>query len=409
MSSKEQVSEGKIQGAESVGSISDLFTMDESQYTEDTEDSSEETQETENPAEEAIDDDDNNSEDSKVDFDEENSTEEDTDEDKDVDPEPNNDTKDEDTKDQGNSNNDNEGEEEDDGEFFGGLIELFVENAFLEPIVNPETGEEQKVPNSEEGLKQLLEYNSSKKAQDLFSEMYSSLNENDAKAVKYILEGGSLSEWEKIQGSDTIGEDFDISKEDNQETVIRKWFESQDLEDSEINEMIETYKDSDTMEKQAKLAKKQYLKLQHKEREKSLEAEKNRKEEERKRLEEEAVKFKDTVMKAEKIKGFELSKKDRQELYDYVTKPIDDKGNTQSELDVKDDLDTALLIEYLKMKDFDFSKLEKKIASKEKINLRKKLSNYTDSHTKGSSGKGNQGNGNSPSSEVPVLPWTKNI
>lgn len=264
--------------------------------------------------------------------------------------------------------------------------------------------QEEELEDDLDTFKKVIEQSTNKKAEALFNSIYQNLDEKNASALRFILEGGDVEEFTTEFSGKPIDENFDISDTDNQKKIIRLWYKNQGVEDGEINEMIESFLDSDTLLKQASLAKKNYTRQQRDLVEKKIEAQKEQQAKRQQEIERSREEFKNKVLTQEKLKGFNLPKRDREKLYDYITKPVDGK-RSQSEIDSSEDVDTLLLIEYLKMNKFDFSKLEKEVANKERIKLKKTLSNYKDSNAGSAKSKLNGGEIEEVESLPSRLPW----
>lgn len=286
-------------------------------------------------------------------------------------------------------------EEEGIDEDFKALVTYMVDKGLIE------VDEEEGIEASESALLDAYDSTVKNKASEMFNNMYSQLSNTDAAAVKFILEGGTIEEFNQML-TNGMPVDLDLSSETNQEKIIKEWYKSQGLDTDEIEDMIESYKDSDTLAKQASIAKKSYTKQQQAMLEKQVEAKKVEAERRKQEIEENKIQFRKKVLETDSLKGFNVSKRDREALYNYITQPIDGR-HTQSELDVKNDIDTLLMIEYLKMKQFDFSKLEKQVASKERLRIKKSLSNFTDGNAKKANSKTQESEELKDS--LPNLPW----
>ena len=145
----------------------------------------------------------------------------------------------------------------------------------------------------------------------------------------------------------------------------------------EIDETVEGYKEGGLLEKQAAIAQKKLARWQSDKNDalvRQREADKLAAEQ---LATEQADAFRKSVIDKREIAGFKLTKQKAEQLYDYITKPIDKEGKTKF---AKDDTEeTRLLYALMAMEGFDKSKLSKEIETKQAITLKKKLSNYKDS------------------------------
>jgi hypothetical protein len=85
------------------------------------------------------------------------------------------------------------------------------------------------------------------------------------------------------------------------------------------------------------------------------------------------------VIKKGVIKNFLIPAEDREKFYNYIGKPLNTKGETQAVIDeTNEDLETSLVIDFLRYKKFDLKTLINNIAITQKVqNLRSRLSNKT--------------------------------
>lgn len=203
----------------------------------------------------------------------------------------------------------------------------------------------------------------------------------DARAfIKFKREGGSTSDFFKVysQNTDTFL-DGDIEDPKFQEKVIRKQLESEEWDEEEIEDRLESLSDNGRMKK---VAERYFNKMQ----EEAEEDKKNllKEAEQRKELalkNEEAFKssIKETLETQEELNGFTLNDKDKKDLFNFLTrkekssgeKPV--TGFQRKMAEVFQDRNKLVLLSKILYNDFDFSALEKKTTTKKVKEIKSRL------------------------------------
>jgi len=254
----------------------------------------------------------------------------------------------------------------------------FIQNT-LQELIDDETlsfDPDKEYPTSLEGLRELINETKEVFADEAVENFKSSMGEEGAELMDYLSKGFSVDEYLEMKQEVDFSK-VDLNSERNQALLVEDWLKVQGHSQDEIQDLIETYMDSNILDKQAKIAQsklsawqKQNNEARIKQREEEIE---NRQIEEQQLAEE----FREDVLNAEEIAGFKVSKSTRQRLLDYITKPVNREGKTQFQLD--DNVETRMLYALLAMNKFDRSTLEQEIRTKQSIKLKRDLSNYSDS------------------------------
>lgn len=216
--------------------------------------------------------------------------------------------------------------------------------------------------------------------------------------------GGDIREAFEILADVSYAE-IDETDPDFQSDLIRDYYQFQEWDESEIKGKLEQLEEagSDALAKEAKIAKKYLVKQQDKERaeyEKSVEDNKKQKETKQK---ETLESIKSLVFETEDLGGFKLTKKDREKLFEHITKPVDKKtGETQLARNRRDPV-KQLLAAYLDMIDYNVEDVERKAATKATTKLKQAISRTTDIVAKGTKGKPVE---DKVSTKIPEGPWT---
>lgn len=229
-----------------------------------------------------------------------------------------------------------------------------------------------------------------------------SIPEEYQSIINHLQTGGTLSDWvEAVRPTDF--DSINMEDESNQKQLIEDHLTLTGMDAEDIEERIQELEDLGTLEKAATTAVK-YLKKNEAVKVKQYEQELEETVSVQKKQQEDALEdFHRTVLSTEDLKGIKLSDKaQRQELFDYITKPTNKKGESKYVLDNKN-IDNQLALAYMSMRNFSFKDLEKAVETKVTRDLRKSLSRITDTNAKGVSG--STGRVNTESKKIPKGPW----
>ena len=122
----------------------------------------------------------------------------------------------------------------------------------------------------------------------------------------------------------------------------------------------------------------QLVKYQEESNQAKVEARNARIEQERAEAIEQNRQLEQKILKKDKIAGVELSPKERQELADYILKPVNEGKQTQMMLDEVEDSDAALLYAYIKKNKVSLAKLQTKAETKATLKFKKSIDKHSD-------------------------------
>ena len=253
----------------------------------------------------------------------------------------------------------------------------FVEELYNEGVLDFDENEEYN--DDIEGFAKIVDYTVSKKVKDKLDSIPPTLRE----AIRIAEEGG---DWLEIvdASSEVDYSHVDMDDEDNYSILIEEYLQDQELDSDEIDEMIQSYRESNTLQKQAKMAQKYLIRR----REQSILEATNRQNEaikaKQRQAEEVQNNIKSKILSLDEIAGFEISKKEKQNLIDYIFKPVNRQGETQVQVDMKVDDTMSIKQAYLMMKKFDFSQVEKKAKTNTTRDFKKILNKYSETSKKSS-------------------------
>lgn len=149
---------------------------------------------------------------------------------------------------------------------------------------------------------------------------------------EFVKNGGDLKDFYQKVYSEVDVDNIDIDDERNQKRVIRELLESKGFNRNRIDRMITRYEDSDTLSAEAEDAIEELKELREQTKQNLL---KQQEEENTRALEERRqfyTKIDTDIKTLNNIKGYDLTKKDKQELLDYIFK-VENDGTTKYQKD----------------------------------------------------------------------------
>lgn len=149
---------------------------------------------------------------------------------------------------------------------------------------------------------------------------------------EFVKNGGDLKDFYQKVYSEVDVDNIDIDDERNQKRVIRELLESKGFNRNRIDRMITRYEDSDTLSAEAEDAIEELKEFREQTKQNLL---KQQEEENTHALEERRqfyTKIDTDIKTLNNIKGYDLTKKDKQELLDYIFK-VENDGTTKYQKD----------------------------------------------------------------------------
>lgn len=209
--------------------------------------------------------------------------------------------------------------------------------------------------------------------------------------IRYVSKGGDLNTFLKTlyKGQESgLDENLDLTEEENQESIVRQSLQEEEYDEDYINSQIEFLKDSGKLE----VAANKYFNKWKSNREKAQREELARVEAAKKAQREAQITFKkdlsNHISTTEDFKGFKLSKREIEEMPEYISsqtvKMNDGRVITPFYRDLFEamkDKDKLVLLAKLVKTDFDFTPLAKNIDTKRTKALKEDLQRQKDKQT----------------------------
>jgi len=272
---------------------------------------------------------------------------------------------------------DDEPEPEETEETEEGTFKTIIKYLADEAIVD--YSDEDEIDDSEEGLKEVI----SKTINKGVSSYKERLPEDAQKFLDFVENGGNPADFHKYYYTEASFENFDVAQEEDQKYIIREALRLEGYEESEIDDEITDAEDLGKLEKKAQIYLKKLQKIEKEQKQHLIEAQKQYATEQEAKKKEEWDNFKKGLFDSEEIAKFKLNSKIKNDLWDYMTKPIDKKtGTTAYYKDSQENEDARYMFAYLLKNKWDIKSLEKQVSSKEVSKLRGKLANYTEKGAK---------------------------
>ena len=221
----------------------------------------------------------------------------------------------------------------------------------------------------EDSAKDLIEDGFDRAVDNKVGEILGELDDTRKGIIKFIANGGDLSQLSSVVGNKDISA-FDISKESDQVRLVKKYLTESDFGDAdEIEAQVQFLKDRGTLEKQAKKFYEKEEAKTKKQEQALLEQQQQAKEEAKIKAREFKKKLVNTIEENPEINDFTFSRKDK-DLPDYINDATIklENGKTMSPFykdlyGVMQDPKKLVLLAKIVRSDFDFSNIKNKVVT----------------------------------------------
>lgn len=149
---------------------------------------------------------------------------------------------------------------------------------------------------------------------------------------EYVKNGGSFDDFYNGMSEELKYDSLDMEDESNQKAVIKEYLKLQGYSDDQVNSKLERYEDADMLEDEANDAVKILKNIKQQQLEQQQQAQQLAYEEQQRQITEFAENLNKEIFNLTNIRGLNIPKEDRKQLYDYITK-VDKDGYTQYQKD----------------------------------------------------------------------------
>jgi hypothetical protein len=245
------------------------------------------------------------------------------------------------------------------------LVDTFADLFVEELDWKFEEGEKPKsVKELVEYMKDIIEENSAPKyASDEVKEL-----------DDFVKRGGDLGDfYKKVYSAEINIDKVDLTKESNQKAVIKENLQNRGYSPERIEKLISRYEDADKLEEEATDSLEEIKEQREKNKVALLETQKKQEEVSIKQQQELISSVQKLIEDATDIRGVELSKKEKQDLIEYIFKPERD-GATKYQKAYQSDLRNLVESAFFTMKGKDFvQQIQKKATADATKSLKLKL------------------------------------
>jgi hypothetical protein len=227
--------------------------------------------------------------------------------------------------------------------------------------------------DSEEGLEKLV----NKTVENRINKWVEALPEEYAKMLEFVQSGGTPKQFLDVYYGNHSWDNFSLDNESKQELAATESLRIAGETEEDIQDIVKEWRENGTLYKRANSALNKLKKYESQQKEELVESQKQK--EARKKAEEKEYwdNFKKDLMSKEEIKGFKLTPKIKEKLWDHLTAVDKKTGKTAYQKAIESDKEASLLFALQSMNNFDISSLEKQVESRVTNKLGKVLKNYT--------------------------------
>ena len=190
----------------------------------------------------------------------------------------------------------------------------------------------------------------------------------------FVKNGGDLTEfYKKVYNQEVNIDTVDLTKESNQKIVIKENLRNRGYSEARIEKLITRYEEADSLEDEANDSLEELKEFREKNKAQLLESQEKQAKASLKQEQEFISNVQKIINDATSIRGVELSKKEKQQLIDYIFKPEKD-GETKYQKEYNKDLLNLVESAFFTMKGKDFvQQIEKKATAEATKKLKLKL------------------------------------
>ena len=219
-------------------------------------------------------------------------------------------------------------------------------------------------------------------------------NEELAKMDEYVRNGGDLKTYFEQTSTGVDPDNVDLDSYTEQKRILTEHLKTKGYSDVKIARALERYEDAGVLKEEAEDALEMLEEHQKEMSEKLLEEQKKQKAQLIEQQQKYVESVKDEIEALDNIRGIPLTKREKNELFEYIFKPTQ-TGRTRYQEDYIKSQKNMIESAFFTMKGDAFvTKVQKKATSEAASRLRKKLAN------KGARGRNQTGQGGSTVSDI---------
>lgn len=239
--------------------------------------------------------------------------------------------------------------------------------------IQDENGQPKVYEDTTEGFTSLVEdsadFIANKKIDTFISEF------PEVKALyNHIATGGSVEDFTSTE-KDWSSVEVTKDNKEQSKNIIREDFKNKGFDSNEIEQMLETFEDGGKLLDRAKSSKQALIDNKVKSdlaKEETIVQQRANRQKEIKDYWDNAK----SIITSGKLKNIEIPQADKDAFFEYVSKPVDQNGNSADSLARQEqDTETTMLMSYWRYKGYDLNKLVKSMVAQEKAtSIKKRIS-----------------------------------
>ena len=291
------------------------------------------------------------------------------------------------------SNFDNDSDDSDDLDNEAGeneetsAFKEFTKNLYQKGVLDFDDTDED-FEESEEGIEKLV----NKTVGNRITKWVNDLPADYSKFLEFVQSGGKPKDFLNVYYGNHSWESFDIEDENKQALAVEESLRLTGEDEDEIRDMVDEWRDNGTLEKRAKSALVKLQKNEAIQKQEIVEIQKQQAVKQKEAQKQYWDGFKNDLFSRENIKGFKLTPKLKEKLWDHMTAIDRSTGKTAYQNSIDNNNEASLLFALQSMLDFDISKLEKQVETKVSNKFGKMLKNYSKTSKEKISGGSTYGN-----------------
>jgi hypothetical protein len=263
----------------------------------------------------------------------------------------------------------------------------FTKNLYQKGVLDFDDSDED-FEESEEGIEKLV----NKTVGNRITKWVNDLPADYSKFLEFVQSGGKPKDFLNVYYGNHSWESFDIEDENKQALAVEESLRLSGEDEDEIRDMVDEWRDNGTLEKRAKSALVKLQKNEAIQKQEIVEIQKQQAVKQKEAQRQYWDGFKNDLFSRENIKGFKLTPKLKEKLWDHMTAIDRSTGKTAYQNSIDNNNEASLLFALQSMLDFDISKLEKQVETKVSNKFGKMLKNYSKTSKEKISGGSTYGN-----------------
>jgi len=231
--------------------------------------------------------------------------------------------------------------------------------------------------DTSEGLADMTKDIASQMADDRIDEVMESFP-LVKKHLEYVLAGGQSENFMQAYDPNLDYNKMDLAQDDirSQKSILSDYFSQKGHDKTFIKEMLEDYEDAGKLHSKAEQAKNALGKVQAQQKEKLVSKQRAELADQQKEQQNFWDNVATTIQDSKEFAGLQVPEREKSKFFNYLSKPVDNNGYTQRDVDHSEaNMEVKLAIDYLMYKGFNLKDIiNTKAKTKATKSLRDKIS-----------------------------------